>query len=434
MTENSTSKRLFRKVSLDRLSSPEQLDQLMRITTPLGWVALAATGLIIICAVVWGIWGSISTKVEGSGILMKRGGVYTIAARASGRVKNLYFRQGAIVQAGQRVAIIGQPDIVDKIINKKKKIAELEEQYKISRGFSKEDIALEKRSLEQQKAHFEMTNTALKDILRLLEKRLVDQRHLVKLGLITKQKALTTQEDINKTKQQIRQNRNSTKQLGIKKLQLENQIKQKLINLEDQIENARADLRALRNNLSEDSAVVTPYTGRIVDIYVDLGGVVQVGSSLMRMELTGQHARFLESVMFFPAGQGKRIRPGMKTHITPSTVKKERYGSIIGLVTFVSEFPANPKSMNRILQDEKLVKFLSEKGPPVEVRVALVPDPRTFSGYKWTSSLGPPLHIQAGTLNSGSVIVKRQPPVQFVIPLMKKYLLGEGVQQGPGGF
>jgi HlyD family secretion protein len=184
MTENPTSKRLFRKVSLERLSSPEQLDQLMRITTPVGWVALAATGLIIICAVVWGIWGSIATKVEGSGILMKRGGVYTIAARAPGRVKNLYFKQGAIVRAGQMVAIIGQPDIVDKIINKKKKIAELEEQYKISRVFSKEDIALEKRSLEQQRVNFEMTNTALEDILRLLEKRLVEQRRLVKFSFL----------------------------------------------------------------------------------------------------------------------------------------------------------------------------------------------------------------------------------------------------------
>ena len=34
--------RLFRKVALERLSSPERLDELMQLTTPGGWLALVA--------------------------------------------------------------------------------------------------------------------------------------------------------------------------------------------------------------------------------------------------------------------------------------------------------------------------------------------------------------------------------------------------------
>ena len=33
---------IFRKTALEKLSSPEQLDELMKITTPKGWVALIA--------------------------------------------------------------------------------------------------------------------------------------------------------------------------------------------------------------------------------------------------------------------------------------------------------------------------------------------------------------------------------------------------------
>ena len=36
---------LFRKVSLDRLSSPEQLDQLLRVTDPKSWLGLFAVGI-----------------------------------------------------------------------------------------------------------------------------------------------------------------------------------------------------------------------------------------------------------------------------------------------------------------------------------------------------------------------------------------------------
>ena len=36
---------IFRKVALERLSSPEQLDQLLQVTDPKGWMALGALAL-----------------------------------------------------------------------------------------------------------------------------------------------------------------------------------------------------------------------------------------------------------------------------------------------------------------------------------------------------------------------------------------------------
>ena len=56
---------LFRKVALDKLSSPEQLDQLITLTTPRAWFALIAIGGILVTAILWGVFGSIPTKDEG---------------------------------------------------------------------------------------------------------------------------------------------------------------------------------------------------------------------------------------------------------------------------------------------------------------------------------------------------------------------------------
>ena len=49
---------VFRKASLDRLSSPEQLDKLLQVTRPRGWIALVALGFLVGSAVLWGSKGA----------------------------------------------------------------------------------------------------------------------------------------------------------------------------------------------------------------------------------------------------------------------------------------------------------------------------------------------------------------------------------------
>jgi hypothetical protein len=60
--------RLFRKVALDRLSSPEQLDQLMQITSPRAWLALIAITILLVTAGLWAVFGSISEEVQANGV------------------------------------------------------------------------------------------------------------------------------------------------------------------------------------------------------------------------------------------------------------------------------------------------------------------------------------------------------------------------------
>ena len=82
--------------------------------------------------------------------------------------------------------------------------------------------------------------------------------------------------------------------------------------------------------------------------------------------------------------------------------------------------------MMRSLQNEGLVKALSMGAAPIEVHADLIPDPRTISGYKWSSSKGPQMEIHTGTLCTATVTVSEQPPYNLVVPLFKKYLLGIG--------
>ena len=56
---------LFRKESIERLSSPERLDQLMQVVNPKSWLPLVALGSLVGAAIIWSIYGRIPITVEG---------------------------------------------------------------------------------------------------------------------------------------------------------------------------------------------------------------------------------------------------------------------------------------------------------------------------------------------------------------------------------
>ncbi|MBW4573789.1 MAG: NHLP bacteriocin system secretion protein [Aphanothece sp. CMT-3BRIN-NPC111] len=62
---------LFRKESLERLSSPERLDQLMQVVSPKDWLALATLGGFVFLALIWSIFGRIPVTVTGQGVLIE---------------------------------------------------------------------------------------------------------------------------------------------------------------------------------------------------------------------------------------------------------------------------------------------------------------------------------------------------------------------------
>ena len=92
---------LFRKASIDKVSSPEQLDLLMRVTSPVGWLALLTVGMMLTAVGVWSVLGSIPDLVDGSGTLFRGERIYDIKATMGGSIVTLDVRPGSFVVAGQ---------------------------------------------------------------------------------------------------------------------------------------------------------------------------------------------------------------------------------------------------------------------------------------------------------------------------------------------
>lgn len=71
---------IFRKKSLERISSPDQLDDYLKVSSPSVWVVLAALILALAAAGAWCFFGSMPTTVSSVGIHQEAGTVCFVTA------------------------------------------------------------------------------------------------------------------------------------------------------------------------------------------------------------------------------------------------------------------------------------------------------------------------------------------------------------------
>jgi hypothetical protein len=101
--------RVFRQATLDRLASAEQLDELVRIGDPLGWLALAAAAALIAGALAWGFYGSLAAEAPGEGVLVRGGEPAVTGGSAAGELLAVLYvpaAQGREVRPGMRACVV----------------------------------------------------------------------------------------------------------------------------------------------------------------------------------------------------------------------------------------------------------------------------------------------------------------------------------------
>lgn len=96
---------IFRKEALERLSSPEQLDQLMQIVTPRSWLPLATLGGLISVGVLWSVFGRIPVTTTSHAVLVHP------EDDASQLIGVAHFDAGEIAQIEPGMPVLLIPDV-----------------------------------------------------------------------------------------------------------------------------------------------------------------------------------------------------------------------------------------------------------------------------------------------------------------------------------
>lgn len=93
---------LFRKESIERISSPEQLNDYLRVTNPSVWIILAAIIVLLAGLLFWSSVATIESYVDGSAEV--KNGVMTI--RFQDQTKAQKVETGMTVTAGDAQTVI----------------------------------------------------------------------------------------------------------------------------------------------------------------------------------------------------------------------------------------------------------------------------------------------------------------------------------------
>ena len=414
--------KIFRKVALERLASPEQLDQLLTVTSPRGWLALTGIVTLLVAALVWGVIGSIPTQVRGTCMLMTEAGITRVLSPSNGTLKSLYgIQEGDNVVKGQKIAVIDQPEMRQNVENTENDVKVLKRRLETKKKEFEALEALEGKSAEKRKLSLATQIDAETRRLAVLKDRVESIEDLYQRNLVSQTSLLQSREELITTETRLEQAKIQLTEIDLEFLKMVDQHRVQLFTLNQQISENQERLLLLETQLSQASTIEAPFDGQVTSLPVREGVPVAVGQELVSIEINKGTYELTVSAYFLP-GDGKRVKPNMTVQVAPATVKPEEFGYMVDKVESVSAFPVSTEKLMNQMGNENLVKSFLGKGDPIMVIAHLQQSKQTPSGFVWTSKDGPPHGIYGGTVCKALVTVHEQPPITLVIPTLKKFL------------
>lgn len=97
---------LFRKRSLDTISTPDRINECIVVSGPSLYVVLTALCICVLGAGAWIMRGTVTEKVEINGLLFPYEGTADVSIPHSGIVRELYVERGEYVEKDQPLALV----------------------------------------------------------------------------------------------------------------------------------------------------------------------------------------------------------------------------------------------------------------------------------------------------------------------------------------
>ncbi|MBA3956863.1 MAG: HlyD family efflux transporter periplasmic adaptor subunit [Parachlamydiaceae bacterium] len=409
-----TPNQIFRSVSLERLSNPEQLDSLLTVVTPKKWIALACMLMLGCVVLLWAFFGSIPVKIEGKGIVMnQKGFLFNIPTKMGGTVQQIHVKPNDQVEEGTLIAQIFDAeenlklDRADlRVVNLTRDLQRLRDEVAVEAQAQSE---AQESEIAAKKYNIEQLDRRIEDLKKEVEVR----RKLYEDGLVSHSVLIDTEDRLSKSRieKEVTGAAIATLRFNLAKGYRTEEVKAK----EQELFKA-TEARDLLRTRQPYYNIYSSTTGNVLALLASEGDVVQPGAPLVWVEYKGAETSYVV-YGYFPVEKGKRIEIGFKVQVAVSTVDTQEYGYLTGTVKEVSGYAVSKNSIAKIVHNTELVEYLSQGVPAVvQVLIELETDPITHN-YRWTSGKTPPVKISTGTVCTLQAILHRIRPIHYVLPI-----------------
>jgi len=411
----------LRKSALEKLSTPEKLDQLIQVTSPRAWIALLVVFVALGTGIGWAVFGRVSTKLNVTGVVLG-GEVHEVVATSQGQLTKLHVSISDKVEKGAIIATVQQPELLQKIEDAKAILAEQKLEMNKLVSYGSKGTMLEGELMSQNRVSIQGEVEAEKKKLIFLNSQLESEATLLEKGLIIKAQVASTKQQIDASKNTIERLKGQMAEVSSRQHDVGFGIQQKVAIQKQRIAEAERNLQFLNERYDTQSNIKSAYSGEVVEVLADAGSMVGPGTPLFKLKNQGgEKSATLEGVLYIPSQDGKKIKRDMEAFVVPSTVQPQEYGFMKGKVTYVSDFPITQQGMMISVKNDQLAKGLLAMGPLFEVHVEFEKDSKSYSGFKWTSAKGPDTLIKEGTSCIGQITIKQENPITIVVPAFKKF-------------
>jgi HlyD family secretion protein len=346
-----------------------------------------------------------------------------VTAPDAGNVDRIFVKPGDRVTAGQSIALIRRPARLDELLTAQDEAKAGHDRHQTLEQEVAAQDRLQANLLTQTRKTNEDRIQSLEAQKATLAQRLQGEAELRANGMFSAVKLFETETQLAQINNEIATTRNRQSELALNYEQQAGRRRQDLADRRNSAQNLARRAENLRREYERDRQVLASSAGIVAEIGVNLDDPVSPGQVIVR--LLADHVGDVEltAVVYLPAAEGKKVKAEMAALVTPSTVKVELEGYVMGRVLRVSELPASREGLLRRLKNAAQVEEILKGGTPFEVEIALQRDATTPSGYAWTSGQGPDISIEPGTLVRGEVVVSRVHIISLVFPAMD-YVFG----------
>ncbi len=481
---------LFRPQALEHSASPEQLDQLVQVVSPKRWLALTALGLLVSAGTAWSLFGQIPLTVTGKGVLIYPSDVVTVQSPGAGPLKSIEVKPGQWVKAGDTLALLDQTELETQLRLAQEKLIQLRLQDQTAQrlksersGLEQGVIAQQRRALDQDlrsqqsltptlqaraEASLRQERQALQQRLETLKTRLPiyqtrweNWQRVAEQGALSKEEVLRVQLEYQEIQNEINQVETQLETLDLRDTEAQRDYLATLSRITDlqaqlqdldartaaqaeqdsitsaqrqkEIKDTEATIARLTEQLSRSQRITSDHDGQVIEVLAQPGQRLETGMPLVMMAAQDSNTP-LTSVAFLPVSEGKKIRAGMAIQATPTTVKREEYGGILGTVAEVSSFPITQAGAARLVGHPDILPGIMGQGPHIAVFAALEPDhsANNPSQLRWSASpQGPNQPMTPGMTTTVRITVDQRRPISYVLPILKQWA-GFGDEAMPG--
>jgi HlyD family secretion protein len=425
----------------------DQLDRLVRVTTIHGWVYLGTLFAVCAAAVAFSLLYQVPSKVSGEGILLiDRDSLSQVRAQATGRLATLTVKLGDQVAPGDQIGEISQDELKDAINETESKLKDAEREDAELTKFEEKERETRTEAIGRVKRAVLLAQETSHDKLRIAERvvtssdRLRAQKYLGDIELLeSREKLYEIKDDLNKGQSRLAELEleATTTDYARKRAQLERRLK---------IRQLETKLALDREKLNRTSHVVSKVHGQVAEVLSARGELVHEGSPVVLLHSPrvdrgiDEAGSLYDSILFVPAGEGKKIGIGDDVEVSPATVKREEHGYIKGKVAAISELPATRLAMEATLEHPQLVDtFLKRYAPGVLLRVDVKLKERvtaraseasrlqTVRGnrFEWSSSSGRAQSLTTGTMCKAAIVVEKRQLIRLILPWTKRVVGAE---------